>query len=216
MCSAPHLAPIVLFITRAPGRSPRRWAGLGERARTTDERRCHMRTIADATGVVWTIFEVKKQGGSGEVDVPARAVRERMALFRVGREQAPPHAGAAALDRLQRERARGLLDRRSRRAAAHRARRQTRGIEGTVGSDSNFIVSASRRVQTMKFESDPNYLRASAAVSAAARPPSASDRSIVLLDVLLVGRGERRRRARATRESSPRRRARDAIQIRNL
>ena len=25
-----------------------------------------MRTIADATGVVWTIFEVKKQGGPGE------------------------------------------------------------------------------------------------------------------------------------------------------
>jgi hypothetical protein len=25
-----------------------------------------MRTIADATGVVWTIFEVKKQGGSNE------------------------------------------------------------------------------------------------------------------------------------------------------
>ena len=25
-----------------------------------------MRTIADAQGIVWTIFEVKKQGGSGE------------------------------------------------------------------------------------------------------------------------------------------------------
>jgi hypothetical protein len=25
-----------------------------------------MRTIADSTGVVWTIFEVKKQGGSSE------------------------------------------------------------------------------------------------------------------------------------------------------
>jgi hypothetical protein len=25
-----------------------------------------MRTIADSTGVVWTVFEVKKQGGSGD------------------------------------------------------------------------------------------------------------------------------------------------------
>ena len=52
--------------TCAPATVTATVAGIGGRVRMTDDGGCYMRIIADAAGVVWTIFEVKKQGGPAE------------------------------------------------------------------------------------------------------------------------------------------------------
>ena len=46
--------------------SPRWWAVDGGGADDSDDGGAKMRTVADSTGRVWTIFEVKKQGGPSE------------------------------------------------------------------------------------------------------------------------------------------------------
>ena len=140
-----------------------------------------MRTITDSAGVQWTVFEVRKQGGgTGAVVVSAGGVRERMALLRVGREQAPADADSRALARIRRRRAAAV--------ARPGASRSTRS-----GTSSSRKQRRRRRVDCLgRFGASP-----------------LSDRAIYTPRRAACTRAARRRSARAARASNRLRRACD-------